>query len=353
MTTAATTTARRRSEREPASCAWIETGLRGDVFFFDGTNKLPSNVTTNANCDPSTEPTCDRNFTAVFIAGNSTDSVISPKVNVVLTPLPDTDIYLNYGNGFHSNDARNVLLAKLNPAAAGNTAAALARSTGYEAGVRTRQFDRLDAAAALWLLDLSSELVFSGDAGNQETGAGGTFQASGATRRWGIDFETRYQFTNWLFLDYDLAYADRRFRTGEFPGGAVPPAPTLIMNSGLTTEFPNGFSAAFRFRYLGDRPANEQRTVPARGYALFDLLGRYRWRNIEAQLSFLNLTNTDWREAQFDDQSCVRSEVGSNADCSLSSPLKQGSTQSNGGVEGITFTPGNPFWARGGIAVYS
>jgi hypothetical protein len=77
------------------------------------------------------------------------------------------------------------------------------------------------------------------------------------------------------------------------------------------------------------------------------------------------LTNTDWREAQFDDQSCVRSEVGSNADCSVSSPLKQGSSppmpplgqptpppQSNAGVEGIHFTAGNPFWVRGGIAVY-
>jgi hypothetical protein len=272
---------------------------------------------------------------------------------LVATPLPQTDFYLSFGTGFHSNDARNVLLAKSNPQAAGNVAAALAKATGYEVGARTRQFDRLDAAAALWLLDLSNELVFSGDAGNQETGAGGgSFQPAGATRRWGIDFETRYQFTDWLFFDYDLSYADPRFRTGEFPGGAIPLAPTLLMNSGLTTEFRNGFSAGFRFRYLGDRPANETRTLPARGYALFDLIGRYRWRNVEAQLSFLNLTNTDWREAQFDDQSYVRGEVGSNSDCASNSPGKQGSDQSNAGVDDIHFTPGNPFWARGGIAVY-
>lgn len=330
----------------------VEAGLRGDVFFFNGTNHLPSSVTTNQDCDPAVDRRCDRNFTAIKIAGNSTDSVVSPKVNVVLTPLPDTDVYLNFGNGFHSNDARNVLLAKSNPQNAGNTSSALVKSTGYELGARTRQFDRLDAAAALWLLDLSSELVFSGDAGNQETGAGGSFEPAGATRRWGIDFETRYQFTNWLFFDYDLSWADPRFRTGAVPGGAVPLAPTLLMNGGLTTEFGSGFSAGFRMRYLGDRPANEERTVTARGYALFDLVGRYRWRNIEAQLSFLNLTNTDWREAQFDDQSCVRGEVGSNSNCSLGSPLKQGSAQSNAGVDGIHFTPGNPFWARGGIAVY-
>jgi outer membrane receptor protein involved in Fe transport len=319
----------------------IESGLRGDVFFFNGNNRLPAQGS-------------DPNFAPVVILGNTTDSVVSPKVNVVITPLPQTDIYLNYGNGFHSNDARNVLLAKANPQAAGNTAAAIARSTAYEIGARTRQLDdRLDAATALWLMDLSSELVFSGDAGNQEIGAGGTFQPAGATRRWGIDFETRYRFTYWLYFDYDISYADPRFRTGEVPGGAIPLAPTLLMNSGLTTEFPNGFSAAFRFRFLGDRWANEERTIPARGYALFDLIGRYRWRNLEAQLSFLNLTNTDWREAQFDDQSCIRSEIGTaNSPCSLANPGQQGSADSNAGVEGIHFTPGNPFWVRGGIAVY-
>jgi hypothetical protein len=254
--------------------------------------------------------------------------------------------------GFHSNDARNALLAKSNPQESGGLQSPLTQAIGYELGARTRQFDRLDAAAALWLLDLSSELVFSGDAGNQETGAGGSFQPAGATRRWGVDFETRYQFTDWLFFDYDLSWADARFRTGQVPGGAVPLAPTFLMNSGLTTEFANGFSAAFRVRYLGDRWANEERTLPARGYTLVDLLGRYRWRNVEAQLSLLNLTDTDWREAQFDDQSCVESQVGSIGDCALASPLKQGGAVANAGLDGIHFTPGNPINVRGGIAIY-
>jgi len=124
------------------------------------------------------------------------------------------------------------------------------------------------------------------------------------------------------------------------------------MNGGVTTEFANGFSAALRVRYLGDRPANEARTLTARGYTLLDLIGRYRWRNIEAQLSLLNLTATDWREAQFDDQSCVRGEVGTRGECGLQSPLKQGGASSNAGVEDIHFTPGNPFWVRGGLTVF-
>ena len=164
----------------------LEAGLRGDVFFFDGQNRLPA---SRAAIRPANRA---HRFTS---PASSTDSIVSPKVNVVITPLPETDIYLNFGTGFHSNDARNVLLAKANPQQAGNISSALAKSIGYEFGARTRQFDALDVAAAVWLLDLSNELTFSGDAGNQEIGAGGTFQPAGATRRWGIDFETRYQFT--------------------------------------------------------------------------------------------------------------------------------------------------------------
>ncbi|MBI3783110.1 MAG: TonB-dependent receptor plug domain-containing protein [Deltaproteobacteria bacterium] len=313
---------------------WIrlDAGLRGDVFFFDGHDRLP------------TQPD-DLNFDATYIAGNAVHSIVSPKANLIITPVESTDIYLNFGNGFHSNDARNVLLAKANPEKANRITSALAKSTGYELGVRTRQFDKLDVAASLWLLDLSSELVFSGDAGNQQTGSIGNFEPSGPTRRWGIDFESRYQITEWLFADYDLSYADPRFRiTGE----AVALAPTLLMNSGLTVDLGNGFSGALRARYLGDRPAIEDRSLTARGYFLMDLLGKYRWRNIEASMALLNLTDTNWREAQFNDTSCVLGEVGQ-GNC-LTNPGKQGNH--NDPPADIHFTPGIPFGVRAGLTVY-
>jgi outer membrane receptor protein involved in Fe transport len=313
---------------------WIrlDAGLRGDVFFFDGRNQLP--VQGN-----------DPNFDATYIAGNAVHSIVSPKANLIITPVENTDVYLDYGNGFHSNDARNVLLSKANPTQTGDVSSALAKSTGYELGTRTRQFDRLDVAASLWLLDLSSELVFSGDGGNQETGAGGNFEPSGPTRRWGVDFEARYQITDWLFADYDLSYADPRFRiTGE----GVALAPTILMNGGLSIELANGFSGGLRARYLGDRPAIEDRSKTARGYFLMDWLGKYRWRNVEMSLAMLNLTDTDWREAQFNDTSCVLGEVRQ-GNC-LAQPGKQGSHDDP--PDDIHFTPGNPFNVRGGLTVY-
>jgi len=316
--------------------ARLEAGVRGDVFFYNVGNELgPQPVDRNFGQAPN--PNNPDFITAVDISGNNTKGLASPKVNLVLGPWQSTELYFNYGNGFHSNDARSVVLT---------STSGLTVANGYEVGSRTRQFDRLDAAAALWLIDLGSELVFSGD--------NGTFEASGPTRRWGIDFETRYQFTDWLFSDFDITYADPRFKNGD----AVPLAPTILINSGVTAEFANGFAAALRLRHLGRRPANEDRTLHAQGWTLLDMLLRYRWRNVELTLSMLNLTDTSWREAQFADETCLRGEEqGTGQPCpntgSLPSPPNDpGASILADGVDGITFTPGNPFNVRGGLQVF-
>lgn len=329
----------------------LEAGLRGDVFFFDVRDRLPAGLglfdPLQEQCVGQTDP----NFCAVRIQGNVLDSIVSPKANLILSPWDDTEVYFNFGTGFHSNDARNAVLAKMFPELAGSLRSPLTRSLGYEAGVRTRQFDRLDLAAALWLLDLDSELVFVGDAGNQQTGAGGTFEPAGSSRRWGIDFETRWAVSSWLSLDYDLSYADPRFRaTGE----AIPLAPTLLMNGGANVYPLDGLAVALRARYLGDRPAIEDRSLTARGYTLLDLVARYRWRNVEASLALLNLLDRDWREAQFSDTSCLIGELQDpsrrpGAPCSTR-PGLQGSREDP--EPDIHFTPGNPFHVRGGITIH-
>lgn len=315
----------------PAGWLRFDVGVRGDVFFFDGDNRLPVQAP-------------DPNFEAVLIGGNTRDGIVSPKANAVITVAPDTDVYLNFGLGFHSNDARLALLAAANPSLAGGLGSPLTRSTGYELGMRTRQFDSLDVGVALWRIDLDDELTFSGDAGNQEIGAAGLYQPAGATRRWGVDFEVRYEPWPWLFVDYDLMWARPRFSE---TGDPIPLAPTLLMNGGVTVRPREGLSAAVRVRYLAPRPANEEDTLTASGYTLVDLLGRYRWRNIELQLDVLNATNADWREAQFSDTACLLGQVGT-GNC-LVRPGMQGTHDDP--PPGIYFTPGNPVWVRGGVAV--
>ncbi|MGH7787150.1 MAG: TonB-dependent receptor [Candidatus Binatia bacterium] len=328
--------------------ARLEGGVRGDVFVFDTNDRL------------AVQPD-DPNFVAVPIQGNEVQGLASPKANLILGPWQNTEVYANFGYGFHSNDARAVALTGTD---------GLVQALGYELGSRTRQFDRLDLAAALWLIDLDSELTFSGDGGDVDADqpVPGVFIPGPPSRRWGVDFEARYQFTDWLFADFDLTWADPRFKYGttglnqegqEVSGNAIPLAPTLLMNGGLTAEFGNGFAGALRFRNLGERPANEIRTFYAQGYTLLDLILRYRWRNVEASLALLNLTDTDWRQSQFVESTCVNQITGldfgaGSSDCQPQGnrPYAQPDPYTNPGIEGITFTPGAPFAVRGGLQIF-
>ena len=289
-------------------------GLRGDVFVFDVDDRSPNEETDTPR-----------------LQGNTTDGIVSPKASLIVSPFTNpaslwhqTDLFLNFGMGYHSNDARDAV----QPGGSG-----LARSTGAEIGARTWLYNRVELASSLWWLDLGSELVFVGDEG--------TTEQRGPTRRWGVDIEVRVEVLPWLLLDYDLTYSDPRFRvTGE----AIPLAPTLLMNGGLTAYPIENFSAALRVRFLDDRAANEDRSVIARGYTLIDLLLRYRWRNLEVSFDVLNLADTDWRETQFATDSCLRREVGRDSRC------PQG-----GGGPGIADTnivSGYGIKVRGGLTVF-
>ena len=289
-------------------------GLRGDFFVFDVDDRSRPGATD-----------------APRLQGDATDGIVSPKASLIVSPFIDpaslwrqTDLFLNFGLGYHSNDARDAV----QPGGSG-----LARSTGAEIGARTRLYNRVELAASLWWLDLGSELVFVGDEG--------TTEQRGPTRRWGVDVEVRAEVLPWLLLDYDLTYSDPRFRvTGE----AIPLAPTLLMNGGLTAYPLENLSAALRLRFLDDRAANEDRSVIARGYALIDLLLRYRWRNIELSFDVLNLADTDWRETQFATESCMRRELGRDSRC-----------PGGGGGPGIldtNFVSGYGINIRGGLTVF-
>ena len=279
----------------------------------------------------------------MYLNGYTTAGLPSPKANLIITPVEDTELYLNFGRGFHSNDARSTVTGAFTgsgPSGSGVVAASnrtpLVKALGYEVGARTHLFDRLDLAAAVWNLNLGSELVFSGDAGTDRRArcrAGATASTSRPATR----------STAWLYADYDLSWSHARFSDGGFVPLAVP----LFMNGGLTADFHNGLTVALRGRYVSDRAGNEDDTVTARGYYLLDLFARYRWRNLELSLQLLNLTNTAWREAQFADNSCVRSEMQSR---NPAGPcyVKPGQNPATP-VDSIHFTPGNPIGVVAGL----
>ena len=119
-----------QEEVSPLARLRLVGGVRADYFGFDVSDKL------QAISD-----------SAVKTSGVRSASVISPKINAILGPFFKTELYLNFGHGFHSNDARGVVKRP-------DAVTPLAKAVGYEAGVRTSLIPRVDFAAALWKLDM-------------------------------------------------------------------------------------------------------------------------------------------------------------------------------------------------------
>ncbi len=210
-----------------------------------------------------------------------------PKFMGIFTPVPQLDVFASLGRGFHSNDARGVVQQK-------DAATLLTPAMGYEVGARVTPVTNLTLSAAGFLIDLDSELVWVGDAG--------TTEASGQSRRYGVELDARFRIGNWLFADVDATFTRARYRANEGNGGAVALAPTRTFSAGLGVRPTLGSftpSASFRIKSIGARPATEDESLIAEGFTIIDATAGLRWKQVEAGIDVQNLFNATWREVQF------------------------------------------------------
>lgn len=240
--------------------ARTELGLRGDAYHFDVDSDNPLN------------------------SGVRTESIASPKLGVVLGPWRRTEVYFNAGSGFHSNDARGTTI-RVEPVD-GTTPAErvnpLVRSRGIETGIRTSFAPGLVSTVALWSLDLDSELVFVGDAGGTE--------ASGRTRRHGVEFANFYRASPWLTLDADVSFTHARYRDGA-PANHVANSIDTVVTAGVTMGRAEGFFGSVRLRYFGGQPLVEDNSVRQPSSATMN--ARMGWRNREWEIALTMLNALD------------------------------------------------------------
>ncbi len=242
--------------------------------------------------------------------------ILSPKLNFYYQLNDKTQLYLTTGRGFHSNDTRVMVQTggkEILPAA-----------YGADLGVVLKPAPELLLQGALWYLQLDQEFVYVGDEGVVEAG--------GRSRRLGIDVSARYQPTHWLFVDVDANYAHGRAIDEAKGEDRLPLAPVFTSIGGITYKGNNGINASLRYRYMADRPANEDNSVLAKGYFVTDAVVSYERKCFEIGLSVQNLFDVRWKETQFDTESKLQNE-----------PLP---------VSEIHFTPGSPFFLKTHVAFY-
>jgi len=240
------------------------TGLRADRYRFDVRSSMAAN------------------------SGRASDTQLSPSFSLIVAPLASTEFYLNYGHGFHSNDARGTVAA-IDPVTreALERAPGLVRARGMELGVRTEALPGMQSAVSLYRLDFDSELSYIGDAGMTEAGE--------ASRRVGFELSNYWKPVTWLSVDLDAAFARARSAGGEHIPGAVEGVGQLA----LTLDKLGPWSGALRLRYFGPRPLVEDNSV--RSHASTTLNGRIGYRigkRMQLELEAFNLANR--RDAAID-----------------------------------------------------
>ncbi len=250
------------ADGEAALTPWLRAiaGLRYDRYFFDVASDNPAN------------------------SGNDHAGRLSPKLTAILGPWAKTELFANFGLGFHSNDARGVTTTvDPNSGEPVSKVTPLVGTRGGEIGARTAILPGVQSSLSLWRLDLDSELLFSGDAG--------TTEPSRASRRWGIEWITGWQPIRWLLFDLNLAWSHAKFTTPDpdpsVKGDFVPGAIETALSAGVTIHGLGRWSASLYVRYFGPRPLIEDDSVRSTASTIFNAQVSFRiaaWARLTADV---------------------------------------------------------------------
>ena len=247
---------------------------------------------------------------------SSESSVLSPKLNFNYRLNGNTQLYLYSGKGFHSNDTRVAVLQ--------NGKKVLPPAWGTDLGGIFKIGRKLLLQTAVWYLWLDQEFVYVGDEA--------VVEESGKTRRLGIDVTARYEVLDNLFADFNLSLAKPKALDTPKNESYIPLAPKIVSTGGLTYKKESGLNGSLRYRFMGDRPANEDHSVTAKGYTILDAVLNYTRPKWEVGISVQNLFDVRWKETQFDTESRLYNE---------SEPVSE-----------IHFTPGTPFSLKAGFTYF-
>ena len=224
-------------------------------------------------------------------SGKSTATLFSPKASLAWTPFEAAELYLNYGQGFHSNDARGTSI-NIDPNNGGpaDRTSPLVRGTGYEVGVRLRPFDGLTLTGTIWALDLDSELLFLGD--------GGTTEASGASKRRGYEIGAFYKPATWLTIDGE--FTKSRGRLTALPAGAnyIPGAIEQVIAGGFVARYGRA-TFATRVRHFGSYALIEDNSVRADPLTVVNGRIGYSFGRIEVAADVINIFNSRDKEIEY------------------------------------------------------
>lgn len=224
-------------------------------------------------------------------SGRNDDGIASLKSSLAFAASDTLELYLSAGQGFHSNDARGTVI-QVDPVSGDPVDAVdpLVRSRGIELGARWQLPQRFQATLDVWFLELDSELLFVGDAGNTE--------ATDASRRHGAELGL-YWFADprWTAeLELGWTHAELAGRADDHIPGAIP----RVIAAGISAELGRGWSAAARLRHFGRYPLIEDDSVRADDATVVNLrVGKRFTPALQLTIDVLNALDSEDRDIEY------------------------------------------------------
>ncbi|RYY76428.1 MAG: TonB-dependent receptor [Gammaproteobacteria bacterium] len=251
----------------------LTTGLRGEFYNFD--------VNTNRGSGNSND-------------GHASDSIAAPKLGAAYNLNQQIELYANWGQGFHSNDARGVV-NKQSPVPG------LVRGTGYESGVRFEK-GSFKITAAYWWLNLDSELIFVGDSNSVEP--------KGGTERRGYEVVAFWHPVNWIGIDAVYTGSQARNSDPEAAGGKYVEGGVEHAGELGIAATRNAWEFSARLRYLGPYPLLPDNSQRAKSETMLNLRVAYDLKKITLYGEVLNVLDHDGKDIVYFYENAFDSEGG-------------------------------------------
>ncbi|MDE6540447.1 MAG: TonB-dependent receptor [Muribaculaceae bacterium] len=251
---------------------------------------------------------------AEFDSRSRSQAKLSPKFSAVYMPSDELEIVAKFGRGFHSNDARVVVVEE-------NGRQTLPGVTAVDLGLKYKPLPGMLLNLTGWYMHSEQEFVYVGDEAIVEP--------SGRSRRLGVDVGLRYNFARDFFFRSDYTWCHARSIDEPRGDDYIPLAPVHTLTAGLTWK-KSGFNIGINGRWLSRRPANEDYSIAARAYFIVDFNAAYTYRRMTVGAAIDNIFDSKWREAQFATETLLPGETEPHTD--------------------ICFTPGTPFSLRGYVS---
>ena len=231
--------------------------------------------------------------------GNASGSRYSPKASLIFGPWYKTELFLDTGKGFHSNDARGVI-DRVDPTTGGAAfpVPALVASFGKEIGARTEIIPGLQSSLALWSLNSDSELVYDADS------AIGSTSPNAASKRYGVEWNNHLIEGSHLLFDLDLAWTHARYaeeNQNGVLGDMIPNAVSAVGIFRTTVESIGPWALGLETRYIGPYPLSQDGRLTASPSLITNLRLRTQiTHNVSLFFDVLNLFDREYYDIEYE-----------------------------------------------------